>query len=93
MFRSISMTIFRGLAISTLCSHQIGFRCCTFVVCLCRMRPYTAAYGRVLHKQTNNELTATDSNLVTAQSTDSQPPENGYTYGSKHVGATSLKCF
>jgi hypothetical protein len=33
------------------------------------------------------------SNLVTAQSTAHEPPEDGRTYGPKHVGATSLKCF
>jgi hypothetical protein len=45
MFRSLYMTILRGLAISTLCSHQIGFRWCTFVVCLCSMRPYVITVG------------------------------------------------
>ena len=93
MFRSICITIFRGLAISTLCSHQIGVRCCKFVVCLfvqyaaiCgRIRPHTA--------QTHNKSTATESNLVTAQSTDREPPEDGHRYGPKHVGGTSLKCF
>ena len=37
--------------------------------------------------------TSTESNLVTAQSTAHEPPEDGHTYGPKHVGATSLKCF
>jgi hypothetical protein len=43
--------------------------------------------------QTNSECTSTESNLVTAQSADCEPPEDGRTYGPKHVGATSLKCF
>jgi hypothetical protein len=43
--------------------------------------------------QTNHERTSTESNLVTAQSTDCEPPEDGHTYGPKHVGATSLKYF
>jgi len=34
-----------------------------------------------------------ESNLVTAQSTAHEPPENGRKYGPKHVGASSLKCF
>jgi hypothetical protein len=37
--------------------------------------------------------TATESNLVTAQSTAHEPPEDGRIYGPKHIGATSLKCF
>jgi len=49
------------------------------------IRPHTA--------QTHKELTSTQSNLVTAQNTAHEPPENGRTYGPKHVGATSLKCF
>jgi hypothetical protein len=36
--------------------------------------------------QANNERTSTESNLVTAQSTDREPPEDGHTYGPKHVG-------
>jgi len=32
-------------------------------------------------------------NLVTAQSTLHEPPEDGHTYVPKHVGATLLKCF
>jgi hypothetical protein len=43
--------------------------------------------------QTHNELTSTEFNLVTAQSTAHEPSEDGRTYGLKHVGATSLKCF
>ena len=31
-------------------------------------------------------------NLVTAQSTAHEPPEDGRKYGPKHVAATSLKC-
>jgi len=33
------------------------------------------------------------SNLVTAQSTAHEPPEDGRKYRPKHVGATSLKRF
>jgi hypothetical protein len=46
------------------------------------IRPHTA--------QTHNERTSTESNLVTAQSTAHEPPEDSRTYGPKHVGATSL---
>jgi hypothetical protein len=49
------------------------------------IRPYTA--------QTHNERTSTESNLVTAQNTAHEPPEDGRTYRPKHVGATSKKCF
>jgi len=49
------------------------------------IRPHTA--------QTINKRTSAESNLVTAQSTAYEPPENGRTYGPKHVGATSLKGF
>jgi len=34
-----------------------------------------------------------ESNLVTAQSTAHEPPEDGRKYGPKHEGATLLKCF
>jgi hypothetical protein len=50
-------------------------------------------YSRILQNQTNKERTSTKSNLVTAQSTDCEPPEDGHTYGPKNVGATLLKCF
>jgi hypothetical protein len=43
--------------------------------------------------QTHNEPTSTESNLVIAQSTAHEPPEDGRKYGPKHLGATSLKCF
>jgi len=43
--------------------------------------------------QTNNERTSRESNLVIAQSTDREPPEDGHKYGPKHVEATSLKHF
>jgi hypothetical protein len=45
MFRSIFTTIFRGLVSSTLCSYQVEFRWCTFVVCLCSMRPSVITVG------------------------------------------------
>jgi hypothetical protein len=48
------------------------------------IRPHTA--------QTHNERTSTEFNLVTAQSTAHEPPEDGRKYRPKHVGATSLKC-
>jgi hypothetical protein len=41
--------------------------------------------------QTRKEPTSMESNLVTAQSTAHEPPEDGCTYGLKHIGATSLK--
>jgi len=40
-----------------------------------------------------HERTSTESNLVIAQSTSHEPPEDGRKYGRKHVGVTSLKCF
>jgi len=43
--------------------------------------------------QRHNERTTTESNLVTAQSTAHEPPEDGRKYGPKHVGETSLKWF
>jgi hypothetical protein len=43
--------------------------------------------------QTHNERTSTEFNLVTAQSTAHEPPEDGRKHGPKHVGATLLKCF
>jgi len=49
------------------------------------IRPHTV--------QTHNERTSTKSNLVTAQSTAHEPPEDGRKYGPKYVGATLLKCF
>ena len=49
------------------------------------IRPHTV--------QTHNERTSTKSNLVTAQSTAHEPPEDGRKYGPKHVEATSLKPF
>jgi hypothetical protein len=49
------------------------------------IRPHTA--------QTHNKRTSTEYNLVTAQSTAHEPPEDGRKYGPKHVGATLLKCF
>jgi len=35
-----------------------------------------------------NERTSTEFNLVTAQSTAHEPPEDGRKYGPKHIGAT-----
>ena len=49
------------------------------------MRPHTV--------QEHNERTSTEFNLVTAQSTAYEPPEDGRIYGPKHVGASFLKCF
>jgi len=49
------------------------------------IRPHTV--------QTHNECTSTESNLVTAQSTAHEPPQDGHKYGLKHLGATLLKCF
>jgi len=88
MFRSTCTTIFRGLVSSTLCSDQIlpGQQLQTHIQTDSNdIRPHTV--------QTHNERTSTESNLVTAQSTAHEPPENGRTYGPKHVGATLLKCF
>jgi len=47
------------------------------------IRPHTV--------QTHNERISSESNLVPAQSTAHEPPEDGRTYGPKHVGATLLK--
>ena len=41
------------------------------------IRPHTV--------QTHNERTSTESNLVTAQNTAHEPPEDGRKYGPKHV--------
>jgi hypothetical protein len=49
------------------------------------IRPHTV--------QTHNERTSMEFNLVTAQSTAHDPPEDIHKYGPKHVGATSFKCF
>ena len=40
-----------------------------------------------------NERTSTEVNLVSAQSTAHEPPEDDRKYGPKHVGASFLKCF
>jgi hypothetical protein len=56
-------------------------------------KPMVMTYGRPHTAQTHNERTSTESNLVTAQSTAHELPENGRKYGPKHVEATSLKCF
>ena len=39
-----------------------------------------------------NERTSTEFDLVTAQSTAYEPPEDGCIYGLKHVEASFLKC-
>ena len=44
------------------------------------IRPHTA--------QEHNERTFTEFNLITAQSTAQEPPEDGRIYGPKHVGAS-----
>jgi hypothetical protein len=49
------------------------------------IRPHTV--------QTHNKRTSTEFNLVAAQSTAHEPPEDGGKYGAKHVGATLLKSF
>jgi hypothetical protein len=43
--------------------------------------------------QGHNELTATEFNLITAQSTAHEHPEDGRKYGPKYVGASFLKMF
>jgi len=58
-----------------------------YVRCVCTVCGRTAAYCTV---QTHNERTSMESNLVTAQSTAHEPPEDGRKYGPKHVMATSL---
>ena len=49
------------------------------------IQPHTA--------QTINESKSAETNLVTAQSTVYEPPEDGRMSGPKHVGVTSLKVF
>jgi hypothetical protein len=49
------------------------------------IRPHTV--------QEHNKHTSTEINLVTAQSTAHEPPEDGRIYGPKHVRASFLKCF
>ena len=61
-----------------------------------QLQTHTQTDGNYIRQhtaQTHNERTSTESNLVTAQSTADEPPEDGRKYGPKHVGATSLKCF
>ena len=41
----------------------------------------------------HNKRTSTEFNLVTAQSTAHDPPEDCRIYGPKHVGGSFLKCF
>ena len=43
--------------------------------------------------QEHNERTSMEFNLVTAQSTAHEPPEDGRKYGPKHVGASFFKVF
>jgi len=43
--------------------------------------------------QEHNERTSAEFDLVTAQSTAHEPPENGRKYGPKHVGASFFKMF
>ena len=60
------------------------------------MWPYVITDGNDIWPhtvQTHSERTSMESNLVTAQSTAHELPEDGRNYGPKHVGATSLKCF
>ena len=47
----------------------------------------------VRYVQEHNERTSTAFNLVTAQSTAHEPPEDGRKYGPKHVGASLIICF
>jgi len=62
------------------------------------MRPYVIIYItddndiRPHTIQEHNDRTSTEFNLVTAQSTALEPPEDGRKYGPKHVGA-SFKMF
>jgi len=49
------------------------------------IRPHTV--------QEHNERISTEFNLVTAQSTAHEPPEDGRIYGPKHVGASFFKYF
>jgi len=78
MFRFIFTTIFRGLSPGQELQTHIQTDGND-------IRPHTT--------QTHNKRTSTESNLVTAQSTAHEPPEDGRKYLLKHVGATSLKCF
>jgi len=74
---------------------------CVFVqyAAICHYRRFVCVSGAPVWvssshtAQTHNERTSTESNLVTAQSTAYEPPEDGRKCGPKHVGATSLKCF
>ena len=75
-----------------------------FVVCLysmhaavCHYRRFVCVSGAAVRVRSGRRQdltrTSSESNLVTAQSTAHEPPEDGRTYGPKHVGTTSLKCF
>jgi hypothetical protein len=61
-----------------------------------QLRTHIQTDGNVIQPhtaQTHNERTSREFNVVTAQRTAHEPPEDGRKYGPKHVGATSLKCF
>jgi len=78
MFRSLCTTISRGLAISTLCSHQFRDQ----ISPKQELRTHIQTDGNDIWPhatQTNNEHTSMESNLVTAQSTDREPPVDGHT--------------
>jgi len=54
---------------------------------------WSSCPGDIWSAHAHNERTSTESNLVTAQSTAQEPPEDGRKHGTKHVGATTPKCF
>jgi len=59
-------------------------------------QPHTQTDGKQIQPhtaQTINERKSAEPNLVTAQSTAYEPPEDGRMSGPKHVGVTSLKGF
>jgi hypothetical protein len=80
-----AVTKLNSVDVRSLCSCTV---CCRMslwsVVCVHNdIRPHTL--------QEHNERTSTKFNLVTAQSTAHEPPEDGRKYGPKHVGASFLK--
>ena len=65
---------------------------CVFVqyAAVCHYRRFVCVSGAAVRVGSGHRM---ESNLLTAKSTAHEPPEDGRNYGSKHVGATSIKRF
>ena len=74
--------------------YVIVVGCVCVCVCACRHTDTTDDNDIPPHNvQEHNERTSTEFNLVTAQSTAHEPPEDGRIYGPKHVEVSFLKMF